>query len=31
MIPVIGFMTKPAKPLAAPFIKPKAPYFLAFS
>ncbi len=31
MIPVTGFTTKPANPLAAPFTKPKAPYFLAFS
>lgn len=30
MIPVTGFTTSPARPLAAPFTKPKAPSFLAF-
>ena len=31
IIPVTGLTTNPANPLAAPFTKPNAPSFLAFS
>lgn len=31
MTPVTGLTTSPAKPLAAPFMNPKAPYRRAFS